>query len=364
MNAFLRVDSEREWQKGYYEDLTIDPNGVSLNQGRGCYIGAIIDTEEYEHMWSRLHVKRRYRVETKLIFYTVAVEQLIIQDGKELLDLEKVILEHQIKPFDLIQKLKVLNPKRHENLNDILLNDHKGRYLIYWFELISEGESDYIEGLEIHYEPYSWINYLPQIYAENKDFLERYLAIFQTVFDDLEGIVDSMPEVYIPRKTKASFLNTLNEWLPIDSFQYFTEAQKRDLLSNYHELNHKRGTKEGLIQLVTIFTGSTPFVVEFKDYKHLNTQKSLYQRLYMNHPFGFTLLIPSELITNKAKFNALNQIIRNYIPAQVTYKIAPINTYMILDDYAYLGINSYIYHQTDIKLDDNSMLSMGVIGHE
>ena len=84
----------------------------------------------------------------------------------------------------------------------------------------------------------------------------------------------------------------------------------------------------------------------------------------MNHPFGFTLLIRADIITNKAKFNALNQIIRNYIPAQVTYKIAPINPYMILDDYAYLGINSYIYHQTDIKLDERSMLSMGVISHE
>ncbi len=364
MSTFLRVDSTREWQKGYYEGLTVDSKGVSLSKGRGFYIGAIIDTEEHEHMWSRIQIKRRHRVETKLIFYTVAVEHLMIQDGRELLDLNEIIQGRLIQPSDLIEKLKILNPKRHENLNDILLNDHKGRYLIYWFELISEGESDYIEGLEIYYAPYSWIHYLPQIYAENKDFLERYLAIFQTVFDDIEGIVDNMPEVYIPKKTKASFLEVLNKWLPIDSFQFFTEVQKRNLLINYHELNQRRGTKQGLVQLITLFTERKPFIVEFKDYKYLSTQKQIYERLYMNHPFGFTLLIPSELITNKARFNALNQIIRNYIPAQVTYKIAPINDYMILDDYAYLGINSYIYQQSDIKLDDTAMLSMGIIGRE
>lgn len=364
MNSFLRIETMREWQKGYWQDLSIDEKGVSLNHGAGCYIGAIIDTNEYEHQWQRIRIHREPRVESKVIFYTVALDQLLVQDGKVLLDVKEAIEKKALAPYSLIEKLKLLNPQKHENLNDILITDHKGRYLIYWFELISEGESDYIKGIEVHYQAESWIQYLPQIYAENQDFLKRYLAIFQTVFDDLEGIVDNMPEVYVPTKTKTSFLNTLNEWLPIDSFQYFTEEQKRNLLKNYHELNQKRGTKEGLIKLITLFTGEEPLIVELKDFKNLNTQKSLYERLYMNHPFGFTLLIQADIITNKAKFNALNQIIRNYIPAQVTYKIAHINPYMILDDYAYLGINSYIYHQTDIKLDERSMLSMGVISHE
>ncbi len=252
MNPFLRIDTLREWQKGYSEDLIIDEKGVSLNHGAGCYIGAIIDTREYEHLWSRIRIHRQPRVETKLIFYTVAVEQLLVQSGKVLLDIEEVIQNKTFTPYQLIEKLKLLNPKRHENLNDILISDHKGRYLIYWFELISEGESDYITGIEVHYTQDSWIQYLPQIYAENQDFLLRYLAIFKTVFDDLESIVDNMPEVYVPSKTKYDFLNTLNEWLPIDSFQYFTEEQKRNLLTNYHELNKKRGTKEGLIQLITV----------------------------------------------------------------------------------------------------------------
>lgn len=364
MTPYIYINSVKQWLKGYYQGVLIDEWGLSIHDGYGCYIGELIDSNEYEHKWSRIRIEKELRGESKVIVYTSVVDQPIVtKDGKNY-DLVDIVKNKSMSPIELLDILKKLPHKKYENQNDILINNQNGKYLIYWIEIISEGISDVINGIRVYYNYETWLDYLPQIYSEEKDFLERYLYIFQTFFDDLEEIVTSMPSVYNPLRTRRDFLDTLNNWLPMDSFEFFTESQKRILLMNYHVLNKIRGTKEGLIKLITLFTGYEPFIVEYKDYKYLNSNASIYNRLYFDSPFGFTILLPSNVISDKSQFNALGEIIKNYIPAQVSFKISPLNPYIVLDDYAYLGINSYIHNQTDIKLDERTMLSMGVIGYE
>lgn len=119
------------------------------------------------------------------------------------------------------------------------------------------------------------------------------------------------------------------------------------------------------MRYVSLLTQTQSYVVEFHDYKNLMDSEShqeVYSRLYMDHPYGFTLLVTREAIRNAKMFSNLREIIEEVIPAQSSYKLAVINPYMVLDEYVYLGINSYIAHQSELRLDEQSMLAMGIIG--
>lgn len=368
MNPCISIQTEQAWKKGYAEGIIISERGILLDHDHvkhGCYLGEIIDSNEFGHEWSRLHYDIEDLSETSIQLWTLCLDRLFLDmDGKSV-DLETVMTQKEIPLKVVIPRLEELGARCHDNQSEVLLNQEKGRYLIYWFELMSEGPSDIVTALEIYYEKMSWLNYLPQIYSEEGAFLEKYLAVFQTVHEDIESVIDQMATIYMPARTEESFLEVLHQWLPVDGFSYWNPSQKREILSHYREFNEMRGTKEGILKYVSLFTRSEAFIVEYKDFKSLKTSSENmqhYKHLYTEHPFGFTLLVKADTIRNRKQIQALEAILREIVPAQVTYKIARISPYMVLGDYTFLGINSSICNQTEIKLDEQPLLSMGIIG--
>lgn len=380
MNPSIKIQTENAWQKGYAQGMTLGPSGISLKaeeSKHGWYLGEIIDANEAGHEWSRMRYEIEPVNETSILLWTLSLDQLTFEYQDKVYDLEACL--EDLNPFGSNEKpdnerktlktvttmLQSLGAHCHDNQSDVLLYEERGRYFIYWFELISEGDSDRIRKLEIFYEKLSWLSYLPQIYSDESEFLEKYLAVFQTVHEDIESIIDQMAEIYKPETTKSSFLEVLNEWLPIDGFSFWNEGQKRQLLSQYRDFNRLRGTKEGILKYVSLYTDSEAYIVEYKDFKGLKDSGEhtrLYERLYTDSPYGFTLLVRGESLKNRKQIQALEAIMKEIIPAQVTYKIARLSPYMVLGDYTYLGINSSISNQTEIKLDEQPLLSTGIIG--
>ena len=72
---------------------------------------------------------------------------------------------------------------------DVLLHQVKGRYL--WFKVIlagQKGREPEISRMQIYFPKDTWLKYLPEVYqndVESASFLERYLAIFQSVYEDM-----------------------------------------------------------------------------------------------------------------------------------------------------------------------------------
>lgn len=376
----IKIQTEHAWQNGYGEGINIGPKGISLNAGEtkhGLYLGEIIDANEVGHEWSRMRYAFEPINETSIFLWTLTLDQLTVEYKDKIYDLENLLEELDLKSQRGMSESSQLSLKTvvhilqaqgahcHDNQSDVLLYDEKGRYLIYWFELISEGDSHRITQMEIFYEKLSWLSYLPQIYSEEGQFLEKYLAVFQTVHEDIEGIIDRMAEIYKPETTQSSFLEVLNEWLPVDGFPYWNESQKRQLLSAYREFNRLRGTREGILKYVSLYTEKDAYIVEYKDFKDLKDSgehSRFYKQRYTDSPYGFTLLVFGDSLKSRKEIKALEAILKEVVPAQVTYKIARLNPYMVLGDYTYLGINSSICNQTEIKLDEQPLLSTGIIG--
>lgn len=368
MNPYIGIESEQVWLKGRHWGMSFSKKGMSIDreQGhRGVYIGEIIDSGEVGHLWSRMAYGIECIGETAIKLSVVALNTLTGHLGGQYFDLEQLIEQKDSDNEKLLSILESLEPHIFDNATDVLLYDNQGRYLIYWFECVAEGDSDRISWIKIYYEKFSWLNYLPQIYSEESPFLEKFLAVFQTFHEDLESCIDYLYRIYQPEYTRSEFLEVLNEWLPIDGFEYWNESQRRYLLKHYQSFNSKRGTKQGIIDYVNLYTHHQAMLIEHQEYTGLtdsNYHRQLYEKLYVDHPYGFTLLVHADALRDRRQLKALSTIVRSIVPAQVTFKIARLNPNMVLDDYVYLGVNTTLYNQTEIKLDEQSLLSMGIIG--
>lgn len=111
-------------------------------------------------------------------------------------------------------------------------------------------------------EPASlYARYLPDIYQEN-DFLQRFLHIFEDIWEPLEQRQDHIEMYFDPRTCPAVFLPWLTSWLGIPLNAHWPEARKRRLLSQAMELYSWRGTLYGLARMIEICTGLAPEITE------------------------------------------------------------------------------------------------------
>ena len=85
---------------------------------------------------------------------------------------------------------------------DCLVQSGPGRYL--WLRLTfnSNGsDSPELRSLKVFYPRVSYLQYLPAVYQEDENsrlFLERFLSIFQSEFDDLDRKIDGIWQLFNP----------------------------------------------------------------------------------------------------------------------------------------------------------------------
>jgi len=106
-----------------------------------------------------------------------------------------------------------------------------------------------------------YASYLPDIYQEN-DFLQRFLHIFEDIWEPLEQRQDHIAMYFDPRTCPVSFLPWLASWLDIPLNPHWPEARQRNLLAQAMEHYSWRGTSYGLARMIEICTGLTPEISE------------------------------------------------------------------------------------------------------
>ncbi len=105
------------------------------------------------------------------------------------------------------------------------------------------------------------IQYLPGIYLN--DFMSHFLALFESILIPIEWNIDNFDLYLDPGTSPAAFLPWLANWYEIVFDSTWSEAQRRILLKEAHQLYSRRGTKWALTRLLEIYTGRTPDIIEF-----------------------------------------------------------------------------------------------------
>lgn len=203
----------------------------------------------------------------------------------------------------------------------------------------------------------SWLSYLPDIYGgglRENSFLFRFLHIFQDVYADMEERIKDMPGMLYPSLTKLNVLRWLASWFDMENSDVWNKEQLSYLLENRNRLYRIRGTRDYLVEIIRLFTGCTPYIVEYyqlEPYKMDIRQTKLLEGLYGKNAYVVTLVLPQYTVSDQRELAVLRKLIRSCLPADIEYRLVILEAYIFLDRYSYIGLNSRLGGRREATLD-------------
>ena len=205
-----------------------------------------------------------------------AVDNIIKQDtpAKErtttleaLLDWKKPDVLRALSPAELAEDAASKSAFRRPLSHSVLFRDETRRFL--WLKLTLSAHAPVakasVREMHVYYPRLSYLRYLPAVYQEDRssrEFLQRFLSMFETVFSGLETTIERIPEVLDPERTPKEFLDRLAQWLDLGVEEDWPTEVKRKLIQSAVSLYQKKGRPDGLVQFIEIVTGKRPVIRE------------------------------------------------------------------------------------------------------
>lgn len=364
---YFVFNKETDYTRGYSLNLATTPEGISIDNrsstGMAVFISRLLDSREKETKWHRIVVDSKDLGDSSIRFTFYSCEERKIEVDGMILDIDEVIKDPAISYsekaalFDNFKIKTVLNPV------DMLLHEASGRYLWFMAELFGQGEdSPQIHKIKIYFPKETWLEYLPEIYQQDpvsKSFLERYLGIIQSLFLDMEHNIDGIARYFDPDVAEGDFLNWLAGWVSIDDGYIWSEDKLRYLIKNAMRLYKMRGTLSAMSEIIELYTGQKPYIVErYQVDRYLGEAKTaeLLTRLYGDNPYVITIVVSEDCIPSTKEYKSLRKIVDSCKPAHIEANLVVLKPYVFIDRYSYLGINSVLGRYRALNLDGFSAI--------
>ncbi len=363
MRYFL-FNKVSDYQRGFGEHVSYTAEGISAGGGYGkkaVFWSRILDSTEEGNIWHRMtcRVPQTDQALVKISFY--ASDEISFQDGEQTRTIREILHSEEMS---LAEKKGFCRPwlQKEEALGaDILLHSLTGRYLWFLLEIYPQtGETVEIGNFAVFFQAESWMNYLPEIYRRemgNDSFLDRYLAVYQSIYDDISRRMKEFVYHLDPQAADPEFLQQLASWIGIEETYMWTEEQLRYLLGHAMEFYEARGTRRGIEMFVELYTGELPFVIEWQDWESFDGEYGrMLRNLYADDPESFTVLVREECIPTYKEHQALLCVIEQIKPVQMELHLIVLEPYIFAGGYSYLGVNSVLGQYERSVLDANSKL--------
>lgn len=369
---YFIFNKEQDYRRGYLEHMECSEEGIWVQENsheKATFLSRILDSREMQMNWHRLTLKESVQDSApyKITVYAADVRQFIWKDQTLTLD----DLTERIR-LPMSERVKMMEPfvqKRIHGASDMLLHEVTGRYLWIMVEMYRQGnERNSLNDITIYFPRQTWLSYLPEIYQkEDREqmFLERYLGIFQTMYEDLNWEISHSARYFDMESTSQEFLVWLAKWLDIGESYLWSEDQLRVLLAQAVSLYKRRGTRQGLIDFITLFTGECPYVVEYFQLQEFSKDKDYYDqllRLYGGDVNTFSVITRDVAVPDTEKYKTLKKMIDEIKPAHMELNLIIIKPYLFLSGHSYLGINSVLGQYGAVALDGRSMLPFLSVG--
>lgn len=332
------------------------------------YLSGCFDSTSTETEWHKIATEATIPEETQILvsFYASDRRELMI-DG-QWIDLERYIQDPDIHPYMKLYSLSSIWSEPIVNPTDALLFQAKGRYIWFRIELIgSERKSPELHRLRIHFPRTSYLQYLPEVYQQDeksRDFLERFLALFETFFQQIDGQIRGLPRFFDPDAVEGEYLQWLATWLGIAREGRWSDAQLREIIRIAPQLYRKRGTREAIEHWVRIFTGEAPMILEYHEWKNMDESAQLKQamaHLYGTQPNSFCVLVKPDLVQTEDQRKTLQKILDEEKPAFTEAKLFVMQPWMYMDMHTYLGVNTTLSEPKLLSLDEKSSLPYNTV---
>ncbi|MFZ5352356.1 MAG: phage tail protein [Bacillota bacterium] len=292
------------------------------------------------------------------------------RDSKVLtIDNNKVDIDDFIKDSTITFEHKLLILDRYWTKPQIspqnsLINESNGRYL--WLKIEFSGSKEntpLLNRIRIYNPRISYLRYLPLVYQENnesRDFLERYLSIFETLFSAVNEEIVNISRYFDVDYVSGSFLKWLAGWVEIAAGDEWEDDKLRELIKNAVDIYKRRGTAGSLEKIIEIFTGEKPIIIEsFMLDKMIKEPdiREMFSKLYGMENNSFCVLIRSQAIKGVKQQAEIERIIDREKPAFTEAKLIILPSHVRLDMHSYLGLNSYLSEVSLLHLNGKSVIS-------
>lgn len=356
---FFAINPEGGFNIGYPDNIKVSGAGLELQSGNSAaYYSLSFDSQTNGNIWHRIWVEAYVPLGMHYEVAYIAGNSKDIIDGVE--DVDLFMLDKSIKKEEKIKKLSAFWDVRENEITPELVNaadalfiNAKGRYLWIRIRLDRNFQSDdkgaiSIKRLRIYYPRMSFLSYLPRVYQEDdkgRDFLERFLSIFSTVYEHMEEKIDNVAQYFDGDYVTGDYLKWLSSWLAIKPDDRWEQVQLRKFIKKAPEIYKIRGTKVAIEKMIEIFTGQKPVIIEYFQYRDRLIDpyfgKHLIE-LYGDDPYTFTVLVSQEQLTEAHQRMALAKILDEEKPAYTKARLIVLTDNMELDGYTYIGVNSAI----------------------
>lgn len=222
----------------------------------------VFDGGDPQATYHRLAVEGDFEGAKLEVIVAVSNVSRAVIGGQEL-ELADFLGDPDIRPARKAEVLCSLAHVRKVNTEDLLLHDLTGRFIWVYVAVHSlECTGCRLTGMRLELPRQSFAAYLPEIYQGNA-FLDRYLAVFQSLYLELERRVDGIPARLDYETASDRDVAYLAEWLGIrEERDLFTPAQLRHMIAHIDLYQGGKGTVEALVRIVEMATGVRPRVVE------------------------------------------------------------------------------------------------------
>lgn len=358
---YFVFNKKEDFERGFCENIEIAPSGIrikDLTSGSGHYITRLLDSRERMMNWHRFRMTKEAVEESALELFFYSSDDEFMKYKDQDVAIEDFLKDTSISIGEKMQATERFLRKQCYAVEDMLLQEITGRFL--WLLIRFRGRgavSPQIDFMQIIFPKETWMEYLPEIYQESKGsspFLERYLGIFQTIYEDMTEQITKVPNYMEVPVAERKFLLWIADWLAIDDEYLWTTKQLRYLLQNAVSLYQRRGTVGYLKEIVKLYTGKEAYVVEYhqlEEYRNNDAKSMVLYRLYGENPYLITVILDTESITSNEQYRILCHMIENSVPANVMCNVVVLKPYIFLEQYSYLGINSILGKYQPLRLD-------------
>ncbi len=362
----------RDFDYGYNENLVFkEKTGVTMINGnkKSVFYSGVFDSLEKQTVWFKLETDCFVPNNTTMRFTFFAYDKPYVYDKEgNKLDIYKVIKDNKISSEQKDMLFNECSSEVFINPSENIFRNLKGRYLWFKAELMAQQENfPVIKKVKAYIKYKNWIEYLPEIYRiqnESSEFLERYLMIFQNIYERMEIQIDNLDLLFNPDIADREFLEWLSSWISISDVYMWNNEQLRYLLKNAVRLYRNFGTKESISEMIKLYTGEAPVIIEnCKLYNGITDEysKNLYNNLYDSSPFVFTVLIRNECIKSDNQYETLMKIIQNVKPVHMEVNLVILQPVILLDGYSYMGINTELNELKTASLDGKSAIDFTIL---
>ncbi len=360
-----------DYRRGWQDNVACTGSHIQVadTSRPGVFWSRLLDSREKETIWHRLTLDSHSLGDAsiRMSFYCADSPDVFWQGQSQ--PLARLLSDPTLTDDDRRTLSAPFLVNTELSPQDILLHHISGRYVWFRLYLVPLGdESPRVGNLRLRLPKQSWLDYLPEVYREDApsaSFTERYLAIFQSLYSDLDEEIRSIARHFDPDIVGGDYLDWLASWLNIEDTYLWPEEKLRQLVREGVALYRMRGTRQYMVEMIRLYTGHTPYLVEHSQVEPFLgdvARTQLLQELYGDTPYMVTIVLDGSALKSNEEHKALLRIVENSKPAWIEANLVILKPYIFLDKYTYLGMNSTLDRYRPLNLDGYSALPFTSLG--